>query len=387
MVRKHPQGIDLFEAIGGTAKCHELSTALYARVAKDSTLRRLFPGKSFRCAIEELTAFLVQFLGGPSEDARYRWWLSLQESHLRFKIGQAERDAWIGHMTKALDDVAMNESMRSSLRDFFGEASTYVVNTGPAVAGTKCPAQLSGIRAQIALRWDQQCALDEAVAAIRSGKLDRIAAMVASPLLRSLFEHNRPVFANFVGVLIGCGNDAMAEYAHEILRENSDLGQESYSGRTLLHAASAAGRLPIVADLLRLGVDANVQDAGGHTPVYCVGNQCAGGGVVVKALVEAGAKVDACDGVKRCTALHMAARRDNVEAAEALLDCGANIEARDALRETPLRRAVNCRQTRVAALLLERGADPHSVGSKGLTPLSAARAGSMRDLLQAWARR
>jgi len=92
--------------------------------------------------------------------------------------------------------------------------------------------------------------------------------------------------------------------------------------------------------------------------------------------------VDACDGAKHCTALHMAARRGNVEVAEALLECGANIEARDSLGETPLRRAVNCDQTGVATLLLARGADLHSLGSKGLTPLSAARTTAMRRLLQ-----
>ena len=82
----------------------------------------------------------------------------------------------------------------------------------------------------------------------------------------------------------------------------------------------------------------------------------------------------------------MAAWRGNVEVAEALLECGANIEARDSLGETPLRRAVNCGKTGVAALLLAKGADPHSVGSKGLTPLSAARAGEMHGLLQTWAK-
>ena len=81
----------------------------------------------------------------------------------------------------------------------------------------------------------------------------------------------------------------------------------------------------------------------------------------------------------------MAARRGNVEAAEALLDCGANIEARDSLGETPLRRAVNCGRTAVAALLLERGADLHSRGRTGHTPLSAARVGAMRSLLLNWA--
>ena len=103
---------------------------------------------------------------------------------------------------------------------------------------------------------------------------------------------------------------------------------------------------------------------------------------MIRALVHAGARVDACDGVKHCTALHMAARRGNVEAAEALLDCGANIEAGDSLGETPLRRAVNCGQVGVAALLLARGANPRSRGSKGLTPILAARTGPMRELLQ-----
>src|SRR5436305_9329439 len=99
--------VDLFEAMGGSAKCRELSTALYARVVKDPTLSPLFPGKTHKCAIEEFAAFLAQFLGGPSAEARRRWWLSLRESHLRFRIGLQERDAWMGQMTKALGDVEM----------------------------------------------------------------------------------------------------------------------------------------------------------------------------------------------------------------------------------------------------------------------------------------
>jgi ankyrin repeat protein len=228
--------------------------------------------------------------------------------------------------------------------------------------------------------------LDEAVAAVREGKLSRVIDLVESPLLESCFQRSRAVFANFVGILIGSGHGVMPEYAQRALLENPDLAHESYSGRTLLHAASAAGNLSIVAALLKLGVDANIQDAGGHAPLYCVGNECPGGSSVVSALVQGGAKVDACDGVKRCTALHMAARRGNVEVSEALLEFGANIEARDSVGETPLRRAVNCGKTLVAALLLSKGANPHSVGSKGLTPLSAGRTGEMRSLLQTLAR-
>lgn len=68
---------------------------------------------------------------------------------------------------------------------------------------------------------------------------------------------------------------------------------------------------------------------------------------MVFALVRAGGAVDANAGVKNCTPLHMAARRGNEEVAQAVLDCGANIEACDSVGDTPLRRAVNCDKTRV----------------------------------------
>jgi len=72
---------------------------------------------------------------------------------------------------------------------------------------------------------------------------------------------------------------------------------------------------------------------------------------VVRTLVQAGADVNACGGVTRTTALHMAARRGHVEIARALLDCGAVIGARDIKGATPLQRAVNCRRNAVVQLL------------------------------------
>jgi ankyrin repeat protein len=90
-----------------------------------------------------------------------------------------------------------------------------------------------------------------------------------------------------------------------------------------------------------------------------VANECpvTGGGDIVHALVRAGARVDERSDSKRCSALHMAARRGNKEVAEALLDCGADINARDIAGVTPLQRAKNCRKAAVAFLLLSRGAD------------------------------
>jgi hemoglobin len=379
-------GFNLYQAIGGTATCRKLSAAFYARVERDPILRPFFPGKTLRCAIEAFTAFLAQLLGGPPEDAQRRWWLSLRESHLRFKIGEKERDSWMKNMVQALDDVPIEEPARGALRGLFERSSAYLVNVGPApaVADDGGVPSSDSIHREISWRWSAQRTLDEAVAAVRSGAADRAIALAEGSALKTYFKGNRAVFAALLASMIGRADGAMLDYVRERLLADPTLAQERYSGRTLLHGAAAAGNLATVELLLRLGAGPDIADAGGHAPLYCVANECKvrGGANVVRALVQAGASVDARDGVKHCTALHMAARRGNVEVAEALLDCGAGIGVRDSLGDTPLRRAVNCHKTDVATLLLARGSDKHSIGSKGLTPSLAARTTAMRQLLK-----
>ena len=376
-------GANLYEAIGGQSGCRGLSVAFYSRVERDPILRPLFPGKTFTCAIEEFAAFLVQFLGGPGDDSQRRWWLSLRESHLRFKIGQKERSAWIANMRLALNDVHIEEPLRSVLVGFFERSSAHVVNHGeaPALEEARCDAGSRGMHEEISRRWDAQTGLDEVIAAISSRDAKRAIALAEGPALQTC---GRSVHSGLLSRMVRSRHSVLLDYVRAKLTGDPALVQERFAGRTLLHDASAVGNLTIVELLLSLGADPNVPDGGSHTPLYSVGNECRveGAARVVRALVKAGADVDAGDGVKRCTALHMAARRGNVEAAEALLDCGANLEARDSLGETPLRRSVNCNKIELAALLLARGADVYSIGSKGITTLLAARSVAMKQLLQ-----
>jgi ankyrin repeat protein len=108
--------------------------------------------------------------------------------------------------------------------------------------------------------------------------------------------------------------------------------------------------------LLQRGADPNIQDSGRHTPLYRVANECGleAGPEIVRALVRAGADVNACGGVTKATPLHMAARRGFVGIASALLDCGAALQAKDSKGDTPLKRAINCRKDGVAQLLADR---------------------------------
>jgi truncated hemoglobin YjbI len=377
------QGPDLYEAIGGRVGCRRLSVAFYARVERDPLLRPLFPGTSFTCAIEAFTAFLGQFLGGPSEDTQRRWWLSLRESHMRFKIGQRERHAWMANMVQAFEDVQIEEPLRSELLAFFERASAHLVNQGETapIENGRSKTRGNDTHAEIARRWEVHTRLDEAVAAIRCGNANRAIVLAESPALKTC---GLSVHSGLLALMVRCGQSPMLDYVRAKLRSDPAFAQERYAGRTLLHEAAAAGSLATVELLLSLGADPNAQDAGGHTPLYCLGNECTveGGGNVIRALVQGGANVDAQNGAKHCTPLHMAARRGNVEVAEALLDCGADLEARDSHGDTPLRRAVNCNKADLASLLLARGADVQSKGSKGTTPILASRTTAMKRLLQ-----
>ncbi len=367
------QPANFYRAIGGAAGCRALATAFYAHVEQDPILRPLFPS-TFTCAIEEFSAFLVQFLGGEAEHSQRRWWLSLRESHRRFSIGQRERNAWLLAMTLTLgdDSVIADPAIRSELLEFFRHSSAHVVNTHVVNKG-RMPDPASPLRGDIAPLWEEQVALDEAVALIRSpDHSGRCIELLESAALQARFARSPSVHASLLALMARSKTPSLREYAIDRLRADPSLVRARYNGwRTLLHDAAGAGDLNLVELLLEMGAGEIADDDRARSPLYCVGNECSapGAGRIVRVLLErSSARVNAVHGVKRCTALHMAARRGNVEVIAALLDGGADIEARDSAGDTPLRRAVNLNKVEAARLLLARGADPHSQGNRSLIP-------------------
>lgn len=334
-------GPPVLEALGGEEGCRQVSAAFYGRVAKDPVLRPFFPGKSLRCAIEEFAAFLIQFLGGDEEQTQFRWWLSLRESHARFQIGPEARGAWLKHMDATLNANVSDEATRNALRDLFSHSSAYVIGSDAGEPDHE----------ELAARWSEQRALDRAIAAIAAGREDEALALAPR------FAARPSVFVGLLARMVRSGRAQLIRFVIEATKNDPALATRRFAGGTLLHFAAGAGCLKVVTLLLRLGVDPNIQDRGNHTPLYCVANQCGSnsGPDIVRALVEAGADVNACGGVTRATPLHMAARRGHLKIARALLDCGAAVNARDRKGDTPLQRAINCRKSGVSQLLVERG--------------------------------
>lgn len=381
---------NLYHALGGRDGCRQLTVAFYAHVEHDPVLRPLYPRILSGCPTKALAAFLTQFLGGPCDYAERRWWLSLREAHLRFRIGHKERAAWLHDMWQAIDEMPTTEPTTSALRWFFVQASAALINQPPGAANVSLLSsdplledqnepQASRLHQDIAQRWEAQLTLEQLVTAVRQAETEQALTLLERPLVQAAFIRDRAAFLSLLALFSGSQQEALLEYVRQKLISEPALARE----RTLLYAAASQGNLPIVELLLQLGADPNASDGYGHTPLYFVGNGSPGpsGAAVVRVLVQEGANVNAQERLKHCTALHMAARRGNVAVAEALLDCGAQIEARDKLGETALHRAVKCGKEEMAAFLLSRGADAQARGKSGQTPWQAARGARMKKRL------
>ncbi len=96
---------------------------------------------------------------------------------------------------------------------------------------------------------------------------------------------------------------------------------------------------------------------------------------LARRLLKAGvphASRDQVAGSEGETALHKAAFAGNINVIKALLVAGAQVDARDKRGETPLLQACYGKQREAARLLLVRGADVRGASEKGLFPLQVA---------------
>jgi hemoglobin len=114
----------------GEAAFHQLTTAFYSGVAHDPVLRPLYPDEDLEPARQRLTLFLIQYFGGPRTYDAERGHPRLRMRHLPFKIGQAERDAWMRHIRAGLATLDLAEDTREAMDRYFEDASNFLMNAG-----------------------------------------------------------------------------------------------------------------------------------------------------------------------------------------------------------------------------------------------------------------
>ncbi len=181
------------------------------------------------------------------------------------------------------------------------------------------------------------------------------------------------------GLLIGAG---------------ADLDAANELGATPLWLAAENGSAAMIERLLAAGANANVELPEGETPVMTASR--AGTAAGVRALVAAGADVNAAERSRGQTALMWAAAQGHDDVAAILVRHGADVEARSRVRPrlmhaegtnasqydqgvmwnrggfTPLLFAARHGRVAAAEILLDGGADVESPAPTGAAPLALA---------------
>jgi truncated hemoglobin YjbI len=427
----------LYERIGAE-KVERLVAVFYARVDRDPVIRPLY-GKTLSCAIHALTNFMTTWLGGPPvydfRGAR------LRRRHLPFAIDARARDAWLANMKAAVREVEIPDAEARLLLAHLEFGAGQLVNTGKTPEQAPCPVGTDGFDSGLAEQWNRMAEAENLFDAVSRGDLVLVRSMLPKRLVphAELMSHalakwldptgradrrygRRPKQVNPLDVIElllaqrgldtdPSDGDELARFRHlqamieaytsvsrmtapdwplhavlraaardrfiaEVERDRSCVRFLGLRGQTLLHEAAMAGDAELASVLIRAGADRDAREAEGHTPLYRASTA-----EVARVLLAAGATADVASGPTRGTPLHQAARRGYVSVAEALLDHGATIDARDAKGHTPLRRAVNCRQLPMVRLLMQRGADCHAADHRGVTPLDVARTVEMKQAL------
>ena len=141
------------------------------------------------------------------------------------------------------------------------------------------------------------------------------------------------------------------------------------SGRSLLHLATALGRLDLVLWLIEQGAEVDGQDTRGRTPLFFAANQR-----LARALLEAGANPRHID-LQHHSPLHAAVRAGRLDVAHALKLAGADLNAQDKRGLAPLHAAAMKGRVPCTHHLLRLGANPNVQDRRGRHPLFYAVAG------------
>lgn len=152
-------------------------------------------------------------------------------------------------------------------------------------------------------------------------------------------------------------------------------GTRLFAGRSTrgyaLHWAVLQNQVDSIATLLDRGMDVDIRDAEGRTPLMTAA--AFGSLEAAELLIVRGADPMARDSQNADTPLHFAALAGRIEIAKLLLSHGAAIDAGSSPAEaTPLHYAAVYGQMKMVAFLVESGADANVRDVKGLTPFQYA---------------
>jgi hemoglobin len=118
---------DIFAVIGEDG-FRRLTSAFYRQIPADDVLGPLYHSQDLAGAERRLRDFLMFRFGGPSTYLETRGHPRLRMRHAPFAIGSAARDRWVQVMENALDEASLPEDVHRTLKDFFANTATFLMN-------------------------------------------------------------------------------------------------------------------------------------------------------------------------------------------------------------------------------------------------------------------
>lgn len=119
---------DVYESVGGLDYFVALVDRFYEGVSGDDVLRPLYP-EDLGEAKRNTADFLAQYWGGPDDYNKRRGHPRLRMRHAPFHIDRAARDAWVHHMTVAVNETeGSTDQVKLMLLQYFDTAADHMIN-------------------------------------------------------------------------------------------------------------------------------------------------------------------------------------------------------------------------------------------------------------------
>jgi hemoglobin len=121
--------VSFYSEIGGELTFRKIVGRFYELVEQDELLRPLYPERDLGPAADKLRLFLMQYWGGPHTYSQQRGHPRLRMRHAPFKIGPAERDAWLRCMRTAVDEAELPPAHHAVLWQYLEMAAHGLINS------------------------------------------------------------------------------------------------------------------------------------------------------------------------------------------------------------------------------------------------------------------
>jgi hemoglobin len=135
--------LSMFERIGGAVGIDRLVEAFYRRmdVLPEAATIRAMHGRNLGPIKIVLKRYLSEWMGGPKLYSPEKGHPRLRQRHIRFPIGNPERDAWLLCMRGALEETIADGSARQELDTTLTGLADWMRNQAgnPHDAGTAQP--------------------------------------------------------------------------------------------------------------------------------------------------------------------------------------------------------------------------------------------------------